>query len=110
MSDAGSLSDVGVALALLGLQLISIHCQIPSTPPQYGERQERGATYIDLLHVALLEDLLHDVLLLVRAELILEHAVRRSVEDTLVAVPISCVSIVPSSTLASSSRASLTCA
>ena len=44
--------------------------------------------YLCLLHRALLQNLLHDVFLIARAELVLENAVRGAVEDALTALPI----------------------
>ena len=44
--------------------------------------------YLCLLHRALLQNLLHDVFLIARAELVLENAVRSAVEDALAALPV----------------------
>ena len=44
--------------------------------------------YLCLLHRALLQNLLHNVFLLVRAELVLKNAVRGAVEDALAALPV----------------------
>ena len=44
--------------------------------------------YLCLLHGALLQNLLHDVFLIARAELVLENAVRGAVEDALAALPV----------------------
>ena len=44
--------------------------------------------YLCLLHRALLQNLLHDVFLIARAELVLENAVRGAVEDALAALSV----------------------
>lgn len=44
--------------------------------------------YLCLLHRTLLQNLLHDVFLIARAELVLENAVRGAVEDALAALPV----------------------
>ena len=44
--------------------------------------------YLCLLHRALLQNLLHDVFLIARAKLVLEHAVGGAVEDALAALPV----------------------
>ena len=53
--------------------------------PKWGERVYM---YLCLLHRALLQNLLHDSFLFVRAELVLENAVRGAVEDALAALPV----------------------
>jgi hypothetical protein len=50
--------------------------------------QMAGQAYLGLLYVALLEDLLHDLILVRGAELVLERSLTGGVEDTLVAVPV----------------------
>jgi hypothetical protein len=93
VSNRRALGYVGVALARLGLSSVST---LPLTNPLHKKKggTTMRQTYISLLQIALLQDLLHHVLLLVRAKLVLERAVRRRVEDTLVAVPVDTLAVV----------------
>lgn len=50
----------------------------------------KRVTYLRRLHLALLEDLLDDLLLLRGAKLVLQLAVARGVQDTLLAMPSCC--------------------